>query len=490
MMLLTYFNSLPDVVIEEIVRNISARPRHHHWKAYLRENDAFHLVAVSSPLRDAAAGILTHLTATNDNFARGSVDTLVVRGAARGLPALLAHSLSEVHLRAVPLDASWVRQLASRCEALVSLEVHYAMPSPPFVRLLRTRGEKLKSLSAWFVGSREHLDAISSYCPFLQKLELQYLRRSSPSLWRAIGGSLKSLTLSFSIALRPTGTLEHVQGSCRNLTELSVLENYHGFDLQVSRSVANLYSSFGNQLESASLQDVDPSMCSEVRRSCPRLQCSAGHMHKVVEQMNELGNLINELRIDFHGDTYNHWETDTFYKAAAQCEMVEKVWTRSSLLMCTWSHDFFQVFFDRPKPSIKVFYWTEVISENFCEEALRLLSLRTCGLVDVSLSFSGFQSLDFSALVSKNRNIRKITIHFARATFEDETSIENADRVFLDLVTSFMSLSDIKHICITVDGDTSLLSALRQKRQRLRNEFAKYRNRNVFLIIAGVEYLS
>jgi len=490
MLLSSFFSLLPDVLLEEIVRNVSARPRHPNWRAYMGEGEASKLVSLSSPLHEAASNLLNHLTATNENFARGKTDSLVVRGAARGLPGLLAHVLTEVHLRAVPLDVSWVRQIATQCDQLRVLEIHYAMPSAPFVRLLRSRGKLLRSLSAWFVGSHSHLDAISEHCTSLQSLELQYLRRSSPDLWKAVGKTLTQLTLSFSIALRPPETIEHVRDHCNNITELSILENYHGFDAEVSQSVAHLYSSIGRNLEKASLLDVNPECCAQVLEACPNMTVSAGHMHHLMDLMNLLGPIIKELRIDFHGDTYNIWDNHLFSEAAEKCFNVENVWTRSSLLTCVWSSDFLNVFFEHKKPKIKTFHWNEVILEEFSHDAIELISTQTGALEEISLNIGGFQALDFEYLATKNPNLMKADIHFVRPALNSINGIENGETIFIQIIDSFMKSPNLKFLNISIGGENTTLSNLRQKRKSIQDACVKYRWRNVFIMVAGVEYLS
>ena len=485
----TYFNLLPDVIIEEIVRFISDRPRHPHWKAYLGESNAFHLVEESSPIKEYVTPLLSHLTATNDNFARGNADTLVVRGASRGLPELLGSVLQEVHLRAIPLDSSWVRQLTATCVALRSLEVHYAMPCSHFVSMLKARGNGLTSLSAWFVGSIQHLNSISEYCPNIEHLELQYLRRASPDLWRSVGDSLKSLTLSFSIALRPIETLSHVQENCRKIRKLNILENYHGFDPVVSSAVAKLYYSYGEQIEEASLKDVCPSVCSDIKQQCPNMRCSAGHMHLVLDQMNILGDQIYDLRVDFHGDSYSGYDNSFIEEAASKCTKIEKLSTRSSLLMCMWSSKFFRIFFEKKKNHLKYLNWSELIPAEFSEEALQLLSEKTGNLESLTLSFAGVKSVNFESLIKENKKLRKAELRFVRPNLDNMSRLEEAEKILLGILDTFMQLPNIQYISIDVDGEGNTISEIRQIRNSLRDACVKYRKKNTFVLIAGIEYL-
>lgn len=486
----TYFVLLPDVIIEEIVRYISDRPRHPKWKAYLGESNAYNLVEYESPIKKFVTPLLNHLTATNDNFARGNIDTLVVRGASRGLPKFLSVVLEEVHLRAIPLDSSWVRQLTARCLALRSLEVHYAMPSAHFVSMLEARGEGLKSLSAWFVGSRQQLEAISKYCLNLESLELQYLRRASLDLWRIIGNSIQCLTLSFSIAMRPVETIRHVQSHCRKIIKLNVLENYNGFDQQASSAVSELYSSYGKQILEASFKDVDPSFCKDIKRLCPNMTCSAGHMHHVLDQMNILGDKIRDLRVDFHGDSYSGYDDQFFKLAASRCTKIESLSTRSSLLTCMWSSKFFRVFFEKKKEYLKILDWSEILPTDFHEESLQLLSWGTSSLENITLSLGCLKSSGFQSLVRNNPKIKKVELRFVRPNLQHVNESSDAEKILVDILHIFMSLRNLKYFAIDIDGDNCLISEIRQIRSLIRNECVKYRNRNTFVIIAGVEYLS
>ncbi len=487
---LTYFNLIPDVVIEEIVRYVSDRPRHPHWKAYLGESNACNLIDSTSPIKNLVRPLITHLTATNDNFARGNVDTLVVRGASRGIPELLGAVLDEVHLRAIPLDSSWVQQLTTKCVALRSLEVHYAMPSVHFVRMLEARGNDLTSLSAWFVGSRQHLESISKYCPNIEHLELQYLRKCSAELWRTVGTSLTSLTLSFSIALRPVETLSHVKKYCRKLTKLNILENYHGFDFQVSSIIADLYSSFGKQIEEASLRDVSPLACKDIRKHCPNIRCSAGHMHFVVDQMYDLSDTIRDLRVDFHGDSYSGYDQEYFQAAASRCSRIEKLSTKSSLLTCMWSSKFFSIFFETKKNFLSDLDWSELIPNDFCAESLRLLSKNTGSLETISLCLGGIKSLDFQPLVQGNSRLTSVELKFLRPNLDHITKSEEVEQIFISILDTFMGLNQLKYLSIDVEGDGNLISDIRQVRLPIKNAIVKYRKKNTFIMIAGVEYLS
>lgn len=487
----SYFDLLPCGVLEAIVRQLSQRPRHRHWRTYIQAIDAQLLLSTTSPLHTAATRQLTALTATNDNFTRGYNDTLILRSVEDGVA--LKHIvrdagqyLIEVHLRSTFLGSSLLNLLARRCVSLRVLEIHYIMPVEAFTELLAARGPTLHSFSAWFLGTPTHLDAIAAHCSTLKKLELQYLRRPCEQVWKAVGDTLQELTISFSITSLPPQTLAHIRRHCRNLTSLYVRNNYNGFDTRSAHAVAALYVSLGPKLQNACTQDLPSRACASIIAACPTMNASAGHPTFVAAQMLALGGAIRELRLDLTDDE----SMDKLIAASSRCYNVEQVSARASPFMCSGRTDTFRAFFSLPKPRLFALRWAEPIDTSFVQDALIMLSKATKSLQELSLSFGTLDTSGIEAVVAANSALEKVEIHFCRTSLGiGKDAVVNTERAFIKLLFTFMTAPRLAHLCISIDGDTIVGSAMRKRRKAIESACVRYRRRSTFVLIAGVDYL-
>lgn len=479
----TYFDLLPDGVIDNIVRYFSERPRHRYWKTYISAADARWLLCTSTPLRPFARQQLTKLTATNDNFTRGYNDTIIMRSMQheeelRNLVLTSGAYLTDLHLRSTLLNSAWISQVAIHCTSLRALEVHYIMPDASFEALLRARGHALHSLCAWFLGTAAHLDAIANYCTSLRKLELQYLRRPCVDLWKSIGPALQSLTLSFSIALHPATTLSHVQTHCRRLTMLAVRENYGGFDASAASAIATLQASYGTQLRNADMNELGSSV------TC--LHAASGQPARVAEQMRSLGAAVRELRLELHAGEPSDDAVADLAAAAEACAGLECVSARSSLLCSAWGAPCFHALFERPKRALEVLRWSESISE--CG-TLRMLAAATGRLREVSLAFTILDVMTgLEMLVERNLDIERAEIHFRREAIQGGVGM--VEMYFVKLLAIVMRCKRLVHFCISLDGIGPTWNALRQRRSAISDACVRYRWRSTFVLIGGVDYLA
>lgn len=260
----TFFDTLPYDALENVVRLLSEFP-YEKWRSSLSMSDTWLVLLPGSPLEPVGQRCIQAVAVASDraevleareekmdaflftsHFHLGTANA-VMRAHSHRIEALCMHSY---------IFTGWtiLEQLAEHGSSLRSLVAfmpveYYSARS--FVRLLKKRGSQLRKLEIRndYVGQsdKQLLTLVASYCRSLEELSIGGMATPlSESFWRAVGGSLK--TLSFRAPPQPE-ELYYVTIYCRSLCAIEIL--FVGIDQYLSEPMARLCVSYGAQLERA-----------------------------------------------------------------------------------------------------------------------------------------------------------------------------------------------------------------------------------------------
>ncbi len=522
---MSYFDNLPDDVIEQVLRYTSHKPRSKYWKSAIRLSDVAALLSMSENVLEHINHQFDDIVFINRSTTMDDQNSLIFHSADDlnfAYPVLLhlSRSASKLNVQKsfmVPYSnhcAALIHYITNNCTNLKSLTFQDFICDSDADWVLSTRGSKLEELSLSFSGPvatqeepywhlvlrsacsvgvqamprvdviEETLTSISKYCENLRRLELKDLTNSNDSFWISVGRTIKELVLRFSPMFDIIQTVSFIEQHCRHLESVEVLNSTTGFSLSESSAITTMLASYGENLKRASLLDIDPSCCFLVAAKCPNVQVVVGHMFRVDEQISVVGSLTTEIRFDHLWTNADIEREVRLRESFEKCTQVRKITGRVLGSYCLWSLDLFAAVFGRPMRMLEVFEWPKwLIDKEELAEATHALAANSRSLRKLKMTCENWELGMFEELVDSNRNLQFVTIGLNSETFYEAP-------VILDILKTFSKGRELRHLVVDLEENEGRGRHVGTDFEAIKSFCWSLRNRNLFVQIGSVDYLA
>lgn len=499
MVLRTYFDVLSEEVLDNLVRHLSEKPSSRNWTSFMNAEVArlilsnrgrlgssakrlFRCVSVTKAAQHEESNpfihpILSHNALLLSSRSYGSTILAVLQNNGNIFEEF---SICFSSTR-VPYSKHWLLTIGTHCVNLRVLRVLERVETDTFRTLVGALGPRLEILSAWLFASDSHLEVIAQHCPSLIELELAGLRGNCRDLWRTLSRTLRRLQVTFRRPTDVTQTVRDIGDFCRNLSHLKI----YGAQNNVEDTVlADIYSSYGVQLEYANVRELDPNACAKVVASCPRVRCIASHRTEATAQMLALGASIEELH--FHAIPPR--KQDELRDAALSCLNVKKM---VGIELTMWDASLFRSLFSNARPALKTLQWSSswpcIQNEDFFFDIIRIIAMRTGNLIEFSISADVARAGLFRDLARLNPALQVVNISFL-STDRKNISEEQAEFILLDCLLSFKACKHLKELRFVLEGGVWNSEIFRSHLRSFQNESVFFRNRRVVVQVGSVLY--
>lgn len=409
-----------------------------------------------------------------------------------------------VHLQTTLLGGNriWMNELVERGDALRNLSIHDQVGELQFAYLLRERGKQLFSLhlcffsdsagvSPWILRTGGYLESVALFCPNISELELHHVRYNCSALWKALGRTLKSLTVVFDEdRFEPHDALMDIRNHCVQLNSIDVRSHAGVFGRSVSDCVADLYMSYGSQLHHANFEHVDPDSCESIEEACPNVRAVVGYRRRVVDQMLMLGQRVRKLMFENEHSYEHSYNVEQMAEAARRCKALETLVKHDLGAPCLWSLELFKALFDDAKPKLCSIRWPDWnIPENLFSEAMELLSLQASNLRELSITYNLRSRGCFSCVAKRNKFLECVNIGLGSKSFEKCRDVIEGEDIIIDIIETFEKCAKLQELHISYSGECEISSALREKRPRVADACVRFYHRRVYVEIGFVVYV-
>lgn len=485
----TYFHQLPCDAIEVIIRNLSSRPRHVNYVAYIDPTTGAETLSKHSPLRPVARKLLNSVSitpnlsrATNSLYFLSIEDMFTLNWCIRYAAGDVNHIL--IRYGSARLPTPWIRDLARNCIMLRKLEIHEDVGDEGLERIFRARGPALISLTIWHLYSRERIELVSRNCTGLEELGVRHLLCESETLWRKVGPNLISLHVLLcginypAGRLDPSVTLHGIRTYCRKLTSLYIEDPFETYDL----AVAALYASYGGQLKNINVQQLAPSACSVVAAACSSLMLSLGHRDSIVAQCRILGPLAKSISFECEAP-----EAEPLSEALEPCKDITQI---GPAYLRNWAPDQVSALSSAPFAALEVFQMADAFTSPGSEAALMtILSNETGSLRELEIAVQVDRPCDFLDIAKRNPKIRRVSIKLA-ALEENEQLEARVETVVHHIVKTFVGSKNLLELTILhAGGVIRNCVVLSSKIDAVADACVPYRTRPTYLKVGSIAYL-
>lgn len=558
----SFFDLLSEELLENIARQLSTRPRSKNWAGFIGATDAKLLLSESTPLKNISIKLLRKITIARNirerksnhlilstsnektlyanicNVSRSVTEICInmdcfdakqlsyknaiarlvstrsplfpaaisiATQATQGLKGRLALAAASI---AVPLISSvvnpsrtWLDTIAHQCIQLERLEVKDCIDATQFETLITHRGPHLRSLSLHMYKLERFLAPVERNCTRLIDLNISNVSESFDSFWSKIGVNLKSLQLRFTYRSNPFSTFRSIQQYCRKLSHIDLqppMDVIHQRDLL--QVIAELYASYGTQLQHANMQHMHQNGCLLVVQSCPNFYCSGGfrlapqfdasissrNVQELVAQLVVLNDRVSKLHV-----------TGSLPFGFAFPRKLSSVTFNFEYIRCIDlgpnAMGLFHFIFQKTQSNLQYFKWKAVpnLSSDMQDlhELLETLSQKTGALKKLSL-FADIHELGvFRHIAQSNKLLQSVNIRVSKK-YQRNCQIPFLQAIAVDIIDSFSECKNLSELIISFEGEIWTPYKLRVRYEKIRKACFKLRNRGVFVRIGPVVYVA
>ncbi len=247
----SHLDSLGEGELQNVLRHLSARPRHVNWQHEISPRDVLSILLCGGPLAATARREILSLSmfsksdelhalllSKSDELRELRVDIFNHSGR-----VLFQHLLSELGpgLKGLFMrNYAWISpEVLRHCTLLRCLHIDSATMDMDRSELIAACKGNLRELAvAGRVLRRAMLCAIAENCTGLHKLRMEYKRTTAPSLlpvWQTVGPTLEELALDMRIVQSESGTnlVDEIAAHCSSVTAFGFKSRVSEFDLVV-----------------------------------------------------------------------------------------------------------------------------------------------------------------------------------------------------------------------------------------------------------------
>ena len=490
---MNYLDTIPSDALEHVVRHISDRPRYRNWLAFISATDALVMLRLGSQVTRGVVGRTLKSITVSPSIYRQSNDiyflSYVDEAELTNILSNKAGNIEYIHLRygsaRLPAAEVWLNGIANNTVSLRKLVIHEDIADGPLGRILRSRGGRLTSLTIWHLYSRERIELVARYCTKLTELTVRHLLCASETLWAAVGRNLQSLDMLLcgisypSGIIDPSATLHGIRTHCRSLTRLYIEDPFENFDL----AIAAIYASYGTQLKEANVSQLSPSACTVIAAACNSLKLSLRHRYEISAQCRILGNVANS--IEFDGDPPDAVELSDSIR---YCKNLTRI---GPSFLRYWSPDQIKAMASASLTNLEVFEMKDVFVLPESEEALiKVLANNTGSVKYLDLAIHVAGNAQFSNIARKNTLMRRVSVSLS-ASDDDHTLEKRVELIVLEVLDAFKICSQLEEIIVfDVGGAVRECIVLHERIASIENACMTYRNRQTFIRVGEVNYLS
>ncbi len=431
---LSYFNTLPCEVQENVVRFLSKKPKSNQWMHSISSSDIETICELKQNLFTELQRNVKILTKTRSSYLGARKSCLFTN-----ILAEFQSTISEVNIYSQsPFMRSsllWVSVLEN-CSSLTSLSLSVRLDLETFHRLLSRTGKNLKSFSVRLFGSQGFIAAMTKYCTSLEKLELLDPHENCIPLWQSLNTSLKELNLQIWRSDPDTGNIPEVQKYCRSLISANVSLPWF---CSTYEPIAELYASYGNQLQSANLSSMNESLCAYVASKCQNARFTISSLNDVLQRMRTLGKNLSAVEFSCSADT----DIDDLKEISRCCPNIENLKYIETISITT---SYLRALLCEPKPYLKHLDLRH--GKGLDEETLKGLTICTGNLESFSCTVYFNSKIGFEGFAESNKRLQEIEIYLKPSRIDLGRSTVTATPVLHNINCSFKTNECLKEIKI------------------------------------------
>ncbi len=475
-----YLDRLPDNVLENIMRLMSASPRASAWAEQLADSDLCTLFSLGGEMERVARECFRSLSIDNaqsicsgpvckwwkpDTYRVAISSTKISNAKLMNLasPSYTAleiqNHVSNLFERPVDLD-----EFLRKCPNVKDLEI-CSDSTRIWIQKLGPRLERLEILSP----TRSVSLAISSYCTQLRELHIGETDKSDvgrTDLWKKVGGTLEKLGVTFTFSAFKE--IRKIQQHCRKIRWLHI-----PVEERVNLALAECIVSYGEQLEYAFLANMNQSQLEAIVTACPNAVFHVymnGRSHGYSLQL--VGSCLQ--RAVLFRCTVNDFCRLT--KGWNACPNIEK-----AALFKEVSLSYVRAMFTKPKP---VLLELEIFI-GFGEEMSTVRKIVDCiaegtgALRHLNLTIGGLADGLFDKLVARNQSLQEF---ICRAdVYEDDGKCD-----VVKMVEGILKLPKLNGCWISANNIVGTLDGTRKK---MKEVVRPHRHRQLVVAMIGHTYL-
>lgn len=476
-----YFDSIPDNALENVVRYLSLSPRAANWPSYLLVELLTRLYGTPGYLGEFCRTRFTSLC-ISDTKCIYELEKDIWNNRTRGmLWAQRKRSAYDVvihgggHLRTLFIGPTYARQIhnsdmlddfSAKCANLTALSIESDGRA-----WIERFGARLEALELGLDPSRSAFFAIQNYCTNLRELTLNAVHKTDvgrSNIWQKIGATLEVLDVAFHFPC--AGEIVKIEKHCRKIRHLHVEE-----EEAINTALASCLASYGDQLEFASLFDMNEQQLQQVVSSCKKAKFTLFlEEADTITTLNIIGAQLDSASVSLDNNVF-----DSDEQLRAAWDVCENLRTLHIVSDC--SSDDLRRVCNAPKNNLKIvnLYINDQQTGDSAKEIIGTLANGTCALEDIELHCVDPPVGTFDSLVARNSSTLKKVYIYVHNRMSDESAH--------DVVDKFLHDTDKLEELEVEDG-------LRKRRNYVKGiedlcRRYRYRHRRVCVEVLGYPYL-
>ncbi len=474
-----YLNCLPDNVLENVMRLMSASPRASAWAEQLADSDVctvfslggemervarecFSLLGFGSVSRDLDPGCESkkfhacRLTISNKNISTAKLMNL----ASSSYTALaIRDPLSNLLEQPTHMD-----EFLRKCPNVKDLDI-YSDNTRVWLEKLGLRLERLEMR----VLSPSICHSVSRYCMQLRELHIGEAYNHDvglSDLWEKVGGTLEKLSVTFMFSA--SKEIRKIQQHCRKIRWLHIPE-----EECVKPVLAECIVSYGGQLEYAFLEGMNQTQLKAIVTACPNAKFYMSMKESCHGNSLELvGSRLRKVVLFKYGVN----DFCSLTKGWNACPNIEKV-----LLLKEVSLSYVRAMFIKPKPVLLELELLIAFAEekSTVREIVDCIAEKTGSLRRFDLTIETLADGLFDKLVARNQSLQEFVCN--ALVYEDDGKCDVAK-----MAERILKLPKLKGWWIYVDKHDGVTDETHKKLQEV---VRPHRHRQLVVDLIDHSYL-
>lgn len=390
----TFFDTLDDIALENLVRHLSSHPRKLNWPRFLKIQDVALLCRLGGELSSfiqnrfdsvCIFNLSDRRNMTKLNQLKESENTLVVNGNKNNIEMMheiLCHLISKIKTLNVGFPytsgAEFLDQFLPNSGPLDGLSL--ISDGEKWIKMF---GSKIQTLhingdSFGVLSGAPLLNSIMKNCMHLRELHIPSIRLRDMDNARLIMKGIGTTVEKLSVCDYSPGNelLPIIENSCLKLKwlEATSLKNSAW-----PKALQKCIMSYGPQLEYALLDILPANEIKIITETCPNARFKIHFVWETpIDVVRHLGNQLLDARLHSHGQDVVDFE---YYSSAWElCTNIE------TLNLWRFNHEYIGSIFSLPKCMLKnLVIYTDKIDHEL-GDVLELIANRTGALENISLA--------------------------------------------------------------------------------------------------------
>ena len=481
-----YLDRLPDNVLENIMRLMSAAPRASAWAEQLAVADICTLFSLGGEMErvaresfrslsfDAQSSRLLpgyewkELRAYRLNISRTNISAAKLLNLAS--PSYTALKIQDP-LSSLFRQPAHIDEFLRKCPNVKDLEI-YSASTCMWLEKLGPRLERLEMR----ISCLSICQSIAGYCTQLRELHMGGVcgcAMGLSDLWEKVGGTLEKLSATFMFSA--SMEIRNIQLHCRKIRWLHITE-----EELVRPALAECIVSYGEQLKCALLADMNPSQLQAIVTACPNAkfhmsmaQSCHGNSLKLV------GSRVERVAVFEYGVS----DLCSLAKGWNACPNIEEITLCKEL-----SLSYVRAMFTKPKPALLELD----LQIGFAEQISTVREIFDCvaggtgSLRHINLSVGWLADGLFDKLVARNQWLQEFICAAHQYDDDDDDDDDDGKCDVAKMAEVILGLPKLKACWIFVDNGDRVPEETRKKLQEI---VRPHRHRQIVVHMIGHNYL-